>query len=91
MQIGKIYVLTWFVSIAVAVGLYLAGLLNELKKHSSVRYIQVERGSDSIVIQNRGGSALATAAVSAVIDATAKRSAGALPAPKRTEYGKSLE
>jgi hypothetical protein len=29
MQIGKIYVLTWFVSIAVAVGLYLAGLLNE--------------------------------------------------------------
>ena len=29
MQIGKIYVLTWFVSIAVAVGLYLAGLLIE--------------------------------------------------------------
>ena len=36
-------------------------LLNELKKHSSVRYIQVERGKDSIVIQNRGG-AMATAA-----------------------------
>ena len=29
MQIGKIYVLTWFVSIAAAIGLYLAGLLNE--------------------------------------------------------------
>ena len=39
----------------------LLSLLNELKKHSSVRYIQVERGADSIVIQNRGG-AVATAA-----------------------------
>ena len=29
MRIGKIYVLTWFVSIAVAVGLFLAGLLDE--------------------------------------------------------------
>jgi oxaloacetate decarboxylase alpha subunit len=37
-------------------------LLNELKKHSSVRYIQVQRGADSILIQNRGGSAMATAA-----------------------------
>jgi oxaloacetate decarboxylase alpha subunit len=37
-------------------------LLNELKKHSSVRYIQVQRGADSILIQNRSGSAMATAA-----------------------------
>ena len=29
MQIGKIYVLTWFVSIAAAVGLYIGGRLNE--------------------------------------------------------------
>jgi hypothetical protein len=29
MRIGKIYVLTWFVSIGAAVGLYFAGLLNE--------------------------------------------------------------
>lgn len=29
MQIGRIYVLTWFVSIAVAIGSYLAGLLDE--------------------------------------------------------------
>lgn len=29
MKIGKIYVLTWFVSIAVAVGLYLGGVLDE--------------------------------------------------------------
>jgi oxaloacetate decarboxylase alpha subunit len=40
----------------------LLSLLNELKKHSGVRYIQVQRGSDSIVIQNRSGNAVAAAA-----------------------------
>lgn len=40
----------------------LVSLLNELKKHASVRYIQVQRGTDSIVIQNRSGNAVATAA-----------------------------
>ena len=29
MKIGRIYVLTWFVSIAAAVGLYLGGVLDE--------------------------------------------------------------
>ena len=29
MKIGKIYVLTWFVSIAIAVGLYLGGVIDE--------------------------------------------------------------
>jgi oxaloacetate decarboxylase alpha subunit len=37
-------------------------LLNELKKHRRVRYIQIQRGADSISLQNRGGNAAATAA-----------------------------
>jgi oxaloacetate decarboxylase alpha subunit len=37
-------------------------LLNELKKHSGVRYIQVQRGADSITLQNRGADAAASAA-----------------------------
>jgi oxaloacetate decarboxylase alpha subunit len=32
-------------------------LLNEMKKHRSIRYIQVQRGADSILLQNRGGVA----------------------------------
>jgi oxaloacetate decarboxylase alpha subunit len=40
----------------------LVTLLNELKKHSGVRYIQVQRGGDSITLQNRGGDAASIAA-----------------------------
>ena len=32
-------------------------LLNELKKHNSVRYIRVQRGADSISVQKRGADA----------------------------------
>ncbi len=39
----------------------LVALLDELKKHSGVRYIQVQRGSDSITLQNRAGSTAAAA------------------------------
>jgi len=37
-------------------------LLNELKNHSGVRYIRVQRGPDSISLQNRGGDAAVSAA-----------------------------
>jgi hypothetical protein len=40
----------------------LVTLLNELKKLSGVRYIQIQRGADSISLQNRGGDAAARAA-----------------------------
>jgi oxaloacetate decarboxylase alpha subunit len=40
----------------------LVTLLNELKKHSGVRYIQVQRGGDSITLQNRGGDTASIAA-----------------------------
>jgi oxaloacetate decarboxylase alpha subunit len=36
-------------------------LINELKKHKSVRYIQVQCGANSITLQNRGGAAAASA------------------------------
>ncbi len=40
----------------------LVTLLNELKKYRGIRYIRVQRGADSISLQNRGGDVAASAA-----------------------------
>jgi oxaloacetate decarboxylase (Na+ extruding) subunit alpha len=37
-------------------------LLNELQKHKNIRYIQIQRGNDSISLHNRGGAAAASGA-----------------------------
>jgi len=37
-------------------------LLEELKKHKSIRYIHIQHGADSISLHNRGGDAAASAA-----------------------------
>ncbi|MDE3077478.1 MAG: hypothetical protein KGJ86_18825, partial [Chloroflexota bacterium] len=38
-------------------GLPLVTLLQELDKHPAIRFVQVQRGNDSIVVQNRNGAA----------------------------------
>ena len=35
-------------------GMPLLALIQELGKHRQVRYVQVERGSDSLLVQNQG-------------------------------------